>query len=449
MITATLQENLTLADLEKMTPAEIAELITEQPDTKEKLVLFQKMPFSLSVRVFEMLSFPLQKELINALLPEQAAAILKEMSPDDRTAFLGELPNASVNELLKLLPVKERTIALKLLGYPENSVGRLMTTDYLTVKLDWTIQEVLDSIRLKGHDSETIDVIYVVDDHGKLIDDLRIRELLLANPKAKVAEIADNKFLSLSATDEDEQAINKFLGYDRGALPVIDKQGLLMGIVTIDDVLNLSSQEHTEDVQRIGGTTALEEPYMDTPFFQLMRKRANWLVILFLGEMLTATAMGYFQDELSKAIVLALFIPLIISSGGNSGSQASTLIIRALAVGEVTLKDWWRIMRREVLSGLFLGTILGLIGFFRVSLWSLFTSIYGMHWMLVALTVFAALIGVVLWGTVAGSMTPLVLRKLGFDPAVASAPLIATLVDVTGLIIYFGIALIILNGTLL
>ncbi|MCE5319346.1 MAG: magnesium transporter, partial [Parachlamydia sp.] len=350
---------------------------------------------------------------------------------------------------LKYLTPDERAVSIKLLGYPENSVGRLMTPDYIAIKLDWTVSRVLDHIRTKGRDSETINVIYAVDDRGVLVDDFRIREFLFASLNTTVRELADNQFVALNVDDDEEKAINVFRKYDRIALPVVDSKGILLGIVTADDIIQKAVEEDTEDIQKIGGVQALKEPYMEIPFFSLMRKRLGWLVILFLGELLTASALGYFEEEISKAVVLALFLPLIISSGGNAGSQASTLIIRAMALGEVTLKDWWKIMRREIFSGIFLGIALGAIGFFRISLWSLFSDMYGVHWLLVACTVFLALIGVVLWGTLSGSMLPLVLKRMGFDPAASSAPFVATMVDVTGLIIYFSIAMVVLHGTLL
>jgi magnesium transporter len=380
---------------------------------------------------------------------DKAAQLLNELPADDRTAFFEELPSTVVKELLKLLTNEERTITLSLLGYPEHSVGRLMNPDYLAVKKEWTVKQVLDYVRENGHDSETVNVIYIIDESGKLIDDIRIREVLFVSPDKSMTEIMDNRFLALSVNDDEETAIGAFRNNNRFALPVIDDGGILIGIVTIDDVLRLAEDEDTEDIQKIGGVEALEEPYMTVPFFKLMQKRAGWLTVLFMGEMLTASAMGYFEDEISRAVVLALFIPLIISSGGNSGSQASTLIIRALALGEVTLSDWWHIMRREILSGLFLGSILGLIGFIRVATWTLFTDLYGPHWMLVALTVAFSLVGVVLWGTLSGSMLPLLLKRAGTDPAVSSAPFVATLVDVTGLVIYFSIAIMLLRGTLL
>lgn len=429
-------------------PFEIADLLTDLPQEQQAAII-NTLPLKQAARTFEFLPISAQKEIIEALSSDQVGRLLSELSPDDRTTLLGELPEGMVSELLKLLPSDERLLALKLLNYPENSVGRLMTPDYIAVKANWTVKQVLDYIREHGHDRETINVIYVIDDKGHLLDDIRIREFLLVSPEFKVNQLMDNRFISLSVNDDDEKAINIFRRNNRVALPVIDSQGILLGIVTIDDILNLSKEEDTEDIQKIGGMEALDAPYMLTPFPDLIKKRVGWLVILFLGETLTASAMAFFQDEISKAVVLALFLPLIISSGGNSGSQASTLIIRAMALGEITLKDWWKIMRREILAGLVLGTILGLIGLFRVSAWSLFSNIYGPHWFLVAETVCLGLVGVVLWGTLSGAMLPFILRFFKIDPATSSAPFVATLVDVTGLIIYFYVAIFTLHGTLL
>jgi magnesium transporter len=288
-----------------------------------------------------------------------------------------------------------------------------------------------------------------VDEQGLLIDDIRIREFLLTSLDYRVADLMDRRFVALKASDNQNAAVAVFRQYDRTALPVTDTAGVLIGIVTIDDVLDVAEATATKEIQKIGGSEALDEPYMRIGFARMVRKRAGWLTALFLGEMLTATAMGVFQVEIARAVVLALFVPLIISSGGNSGSQASTLVIRALALGEVGLVDWWRVIRREVLAGLTLGVILGSIGFLRISIWSAFSDIYGPHWLLVAITVGIALIGIVLWGTLIGSLLPFVLRRLGFDPATSSAPFVATLVDVTGLVIYFTVALVILRGTLL
>jgi len=317
------------------------------------------------------------------------------------------------------------------------------------VREDWTIAQVLDYIRAHGQDSETLNVIYVVDDNGVLIDDITIRALLLASPSDVIRSLMDRHFVALKAADDQATAVGVFRGEDRTALPVTDSAGVLIGIVTVDDVLDVAETEATRDIQRIGGSEALDEPYMEIAFTRMIQKRAGWLTALFLGEMLTATAMGFFETEISRAVVLALFVPLIISSGGNSGSQASTLVIRALALGEVTLSDWWRVMRRELGAGLALGAILGIIGFLRITLWSAFSDIYGPHWMLVAITVGCTLLGIVLWGTLVGSLLPFGLRRLGFDPAASSAPFVATLVDVTGLVIYFSVAYLVLHPALL
>jgi len=380
---------------------------------------------------------------------EDVAALLNNMAPDDRTMFLEELPAEVTRQLLALLTPEERAVAVRLLGYPEGSIGRLMTPHYIRVKEDWTIAQVLDHVRLHGQDSETLNVIYVVDDTGRLIDDIRIREVLLTAPTNIVKNLMDRKWVALKATDAQETAVQVFKDEDRTALPVTDSAGILIGIVTVDDVFDVAEAKATQDIQRVGGSEALDEPYMQIAFHRMVQKRAGWLTALFIGEMLTATAMGAFEKEIEKAVVLALFVPLIISSGGNSGSQASTLVIRALALGEVTLIDWWHVMRREIAAGLALGAILGTIGFMRIAVWSAFSSIYGEHWLLVAITVAISLVGVVLWGTLTGSLLPFLLRRLGFDPAASSAPFVATLVDVTGLVIYFTVGIVVLRGTLL
>jgi len=324
-----------------------------------------------------------------------------------------------------------------------------MIPEYISVPRDWTVKEVLDHVRTHAKEIESLDFIYVTDQNGKLIDDIRMRDFLVASLDSQVSELMDESFVHLTAADTQEKAVQVFKKYDRAALPVINNDGFLLGVVTIDDVLDVVEQIDTKDIQKFGGLEALDYPYVKTPVLEMVKKRAGWLVVLFLGEMLTATAMGYFEDEIAKAVVLALFVPLIISSGGNSGSQAATLIIRAMALHEITLKDWWLVMRREIFSGLMLGIVLGSIGFLRIAIWSAFTNLYGAHWALVAMTVGFSLIGVVVWGTLSGSMLPFFLRRMGFDPAASSAPFVATLVDVTGLIIYFTFAAMILRGTLL
>jgi magnesium transporter len=434
--------------VDDLPPSALATLIQDLP-IEQQTTVFRVLPRKLAAKTFEYLPLKEQEEMLRSLAQEEVAAILNGMSPDDRTVLLEELPAAATRQMLELLNDEERAEAIKLLGYPEGSVGRLMTPHYIAVRPHWTVQEVLDYVREHGHDSETLNMVYVVDEDGVLIDDIRMRLFLLSDPQKHVTDLMDNLFTALKATEDCRDAVTVFRGADLPALPVTDSEGMLIGIVTSDDILDVAEERATEEIQRFGGSEALEEPYMKIAFAQMVKKRAGWLVILFLGEMLTATAMGFFEKEIERAVVLALFVPLIISSGGNSGSQAATLVIRALALGEVRLRDWWRIMRREVFSGLALGSILGVIGFLRISVWSAFSDMYGPHWFLVAMTVGVALIGIVMWGTLSGSMLPLVLRRLGFDPASSSAPFVATLVDVTGLVIYFSVAAVILRGTLL
>lgn len=427
---------------------DVASLIEENEE--QEAFILSSLSAHRAAAAFKILDFSIQKRVIGELTPYKTAELLNELPPDDRTAFLEELPSDVVRELIKLLNPEERKITLSLLGYPEDSVGRLMTPDYVYVYPHNTIEEVFTTIRRYGKDSETINVIYVINEKGELLDDLRIRDFILASPDKKVEEIMDNRVVALNAYDDQEKANEIFKMENRVAMPVVDSSNRLLGIVTIDDMLWVASEEFSEDMQKMGGTEALNEPYLDVPVLKLFKKRITWLVVLFLGEMLTATAMGFFQDEIAKAIVLALFVPLIISSGGNSGSQASTLIIQAMAVGEITVSDWWRVMRRELVQGILLGTILGLIGLTRVIVWSrIFPNVYGEHYLLIGLTVGLSLIGVVLWGTLSGSMLPLFLKKMGADPAVSSAPFVATLVDVTGLIIYFSCAYFFLSGILL
>ncbi len=424
-----------------------AEILTIKPSAQKNLFLL--LSPQMAVETFDYLPSKTKIHLLDTLPVKYTAILLEAMPPDDRTRLLQSLPQKTIDEYIKLLPHEDRKLTLKLLGYPEDSVGHYMTTDYIAVKMNWPIEKVLEHIRKYGHDSETVNIIFVIDDAGHLIDDVKIKDFLFVSKNAKVSHVTDGRFIALQATEKAEHAINVFKEYDRVALPVIDEKQKLLGIVTIDDVLRLATEESTEDMQKVGGMEALEEPYMQTPFFELMKKRSRWLVILFIGELFTATAMGFFEAEIAKAVVLALFLPLIISSGGNAGSQSSTLIIRAMALGEVKLADWWRVMHRELYSGLFLGVVLGTVGFCRVALWGMASNIYGEHWLLIAFTILFSLIGVVLWGSLSGSMLPLLLRRLGADPATSSAPLVATLVDVTGITIYFGIAMIILKNTLL
>ena len=433
--------------------SDVAELIYESENYESQII--SHLSLHRAASVFKILELPTQKKIIKLLPAFKTAELLNELPPDDRTSFLSELPSNAVRELVKTLNPEERKVTLSLLGYPEGSVGRLMTPDYIYVYEHDTVEDAFNTIRKYARNSETIDVIYVINDKGELLDDIRIKDFIMSNLDKRVDELMDGRYITLHADDDQEVANEAFRMNNRVALPVVSKSNKLLGIVTIDDVLWVANEEFSEDMQKMGGTQALDEPYLETPFFKLVKKRAGWLIVLFLGEFLTASALAYFNDEIAKATVLVMFMPLIASSGGNSGSQASTLIIQAIAMGEVSLSDWWRIMKREILSGFTLGSILGIIGFLRICLWhtlmahGVMQDLYGIHWLLIAVSVGISLVGVVLWGSLMGSMLPLILKRLGADPAVSSAPFVATLVDVTGLIIYFSVAYLFLQGILL
>ncbi|HOJ18234.1 MAG TPA: magnesium transporter [Ignavibacteriaceae bacterium] len=434
--------------LEDWSPTDLAELITDL-EVNEQAILFRILHKELATDTFEYLELDTQFGLLKALGNEEVVSILNEMSPDDRTAMLEELPAPIAKQLIAKLSPEERVVAQKLLGYPEYSVGRLMTPDYIAVKEHWSVSEVLSHIREYGKDSETLNIIYVIDERGKLIDDIRIRDFLLAPLADRVVDLMDGNYISLTVTDDQEHAVEVFKKYDRIALPVTDATGILIGIVTIDDVLDVAEEEATEDIHKLGAVEALEEPYVDISLWEMMKKRAPWLSILFLGEMLTASAMHYFEDVISRAVVLTLFIPLIISSGGNSGSQTATLVIRSLSLGELKLKNWFFVFKRELFSGLILGGILGTLGFLRILIWQYTSAPFGEYWLLMGMTIGFSLLGVVMWGTITGSMLPLLLKRIGLDPATSSAPFVATLVDVTGIIIYFSMAFLFLGGILL
>jgi magnesium transporter len=427
--------------------SDIAELVYEYEEQESKIIA--GMAIHRAAGVFKILEFPTQKRIIQTLPPGKTAELLNELPADDRTSFLEELPSNAVRELIKLMDPTERKITLSLLGYPENSVGRLMNPDYVYVYEYNTVAEVLDTIRRVGKNTETIDVIYVINEKGELLDDIRIREFILAAPDKRVADLMDQRTIALNAFDDQEVANEAFKMNNRVALPVVSNSNKLLGIVTIDDVLWVANEEFTEDIQKIGGTEALDQPYLEIPLISLFKKRVIWLMVLFVGELMTISAMHQFEDEIAKVVILATFIPLIISSGGNSGSQAATLIIQAMALREISIKDWWTIMRREIFSGLMLGTTLCLMGVTVIFIWNYFSETLGIYYLSIALTVGLSLIGVVLWGTLVGSMLPLILKKLGADPAASSTPFVATLVDVTGLIIYFSVAFMALSGKLL
>ncbi|WP_419868341.1 magnesium transporter [Chryseobacterium sp. CT-SW4] len=429
--------------------ADIAETLSGLP-ADERLLAFLKVPKEYKADVFSHLDPDFQEETIRSIGSDEVSEILNAMTPDDRTALFEDFPDELIKYSINHLNPQERRIALKLLGYNADSIARLMTPYYIQIRKEWTVKRCLQQIKKVGRKVETMNHLYVVDERNRLIDDLAIGTLLLAEEDTLVSDITDNHFVAIPTTTSKEDAVTYFEKYDRSALPIITESGVLVGIVTIDDILDQIEQQNTEDIQKFGGLEALDLPYIQTSWPEMIKKRATWLIILFISEMLTASAMGYYDKEIEKAVVLALFVPLIISSGGNSGSQAATLIIRAMALQEITLKDWWYVMKKEIISGLCLGTILGVIGFIRIMLWQeigLFN--YGEHWVYVALSVSVSLVAIVLWGTLSGSMIPFILKKLSLDPATSSAPFVATLVDVTGLIIYFTVAGLFLTGKLL
>ena len=427
---------------------DIVEIFTDL-NPRDEAVLLRLLPHDLAADVFEHLPHDDQEKVLQALGDEEVARLLNQMAPDERTALLEELPAAATQKLLGLLSLPQRKIAADLLGYPPGSIGRRMTPDYIAIQERWTVAEVLAHLRAAGRERETLNQLYVVADKGTLVDWVRLRNVVVSELQTPVVELLEHKNWALRASDPQERAVEAFRKYDSTVLPVVDSQGVLVGVVTVDDVLDLAEQQATEDIQRLGGVEALDAPYLRVGLLTMVRKRAGWLAVLFLGEMLTATAMAYFEDAIAKAVVLALFVPLIISSGGNSGSQATALIIRAMAVGDIRLRDWWRVLWRELISGVCLGGVLAVIALGRILLWPNRDKLYGAHYALVAMTVAGSLVGVVLFGSLIGAMLPFILRRLNFDPAVSSAPLVATLVDVTGLVIYFSVAYKILHGTLL
>ncbi|WP_307308707.1 magnesium transporter [Epilithonimonas hungarica] len=432
-----------------LNPADIAESLSKLP-AEERILQFLKLPRSEKAEVFSHLDPDFQEDTIRSIASHEVSDILNEMSPDDRTQLFEDFPDELIKYSINLLNPQERRVALKLLGYEADSIARLMTPYYVQIRKEWTVKRCFQQIKKVGKKVETLNFLYVVDERNRLIDDITIGSLLLADEDQLISELCDDHFVAIKTTTSKENAVPYFEKYDRSALPIITENGVLVGIVTIDDILDQIESQNTEDIQKFGGLEALDVPYTQTSLIEMVKKRGMWLIILFFSEMLTASAMGYFEDEIQKAVVLALFVPLIISSGGNSGSQAATLIIRAMALQEIGLKDWWYVMKKEIFTGLFLGSILGIIGFLRIMIWheaGFFN--YGEYWPFVGLSVGVSLIMIVLWGTLSGSMVPFILKKLKLDPATSSAPFVATLVDVTGLIIYFSVAGLFLTGKLL
>ncbi len=435
--------------LSEFPPQEVAEILTDIPD-EDMAVLLRVLPHAFATEVFEYLSVEQQEKLVQALGTEQVAKILNDLPADDRTALLEELPAAATQKLLDLLSPEQRKIAVDLLGYPKGSIGRRMTPQYVAVKQNWTVGEVLEHLRGEQRKRDSINQLYVVDDKGRLVDFVRLRNLVVAPPATPVSELLENRRLFLRGTDDEESAVAAFKKYDATILPVVDSRDVMIGVVTVDDVLDIAEKEATEDIQKLGGSEALDAPYLKISLFDMVKKRAPWLSILFVSEMFTSTAMQYFENEIEKAAVLAIFLPLILSSGGNSGSQATTLIIRAMALRDVALTDWWKVFRRELTSGFLLGCILAALGVIRIFAWqAIGFADYGPHVAALAFTIGGSLVGVVLWGSLIGAMLPILLRFLKLDPATCSAPFVATLVDVTGIVIYFTVAYYVLLGKLI
>lgn len=430
-------------------PADIAETLSELP-VKERVLSFLKVPKQYKAEVFSHLDPDFQEDTIRNIGSEEVSEILNAMTPDDRTALFEDFPDELIKYSINHLNPQERRIALKLLGYDADSIARLMTPYYIQIRKEWTVKRCLQQIKKVGKKVETMNHLYVVDERNRLIDDIALGSLLLAEEDDLVSDITDNHFVAITTTTSKEDAVQYFEKYDRTALPIVTEAGVLVGIVTIDDILDQIEQQNTEDIQKFGGVEALDDPYIQTHWFEMIKKRGLWLIVLFFLQLITASVMGFYENEIEKAVVLALFIPLIISSGGNSGSQAATLIIRAMALQEITIKDWWRVMRKELVTGFVLGAFLGIIGFLRIMIWHKMGWFdYGQNWLFVGISAGISIAMIVLWGTLSGSMVPFILKRFNLDPATSSAPFVATLVDVTGLIIYFSIAGLFLTGKLL
>lgn len=435
------------AALRGIPPADVADIIGSlEPD--QSAVCFRFLPRDDAGEVFAYLAPELQEQLI-VKLGDSALRVIEGMSADDRVRLLDELPPEVAQRLITSLPPEERKQTQAILGYPPGSVGRLMTPDYIRLRPEWTIREALEHIRENGRDAETINVVYVVDDKGVLVDDLRLRSLLLARPEQPVESLMTRNYVALSADQPQEEAVRVMSRYDRVALPVVDSRGVLLGIVTVDDVQDVAEEEATEDIQKLGGMGALEQAYIQTGTVEMYRKRGLWLSVLFVGQTVTILVLGAYQEKIEKAGVLAIFLPLVISCGGNSGSQAATLVTRALALGEVQPRDWLRIVRKEVATAGLLAATLAAFGFVCVELFTRAGHPHTAFPVELGITISAAILGVVLWGTMLGSLLPLGLKRLKLDPATASSPMVATLMDASGTLIYLGVAVLVLTGTVL
>lgn len=428
---------------------DVAEILIDLPEEDEG-VIFRLLSRDRAAVVFSYLPLERQEELVSSLSSEQTRDILNAMTPDDRVQLLDELPGEVTRRLLESLDARQLKETRQLLNYPPNTAGHFMTPEFVALAPELTAQESIDHLRRVPKTAETLNVLYVVDHQGRLMHDIRLATLVRAKPDAVVGDIIERNLVSIPVRTDREEVVRAFEKYDRVALPVVDDRGVMLGIITVDDVMDVARREATEDIHKIGGMEALDTPYARTPFVTLLRKRAFWLTILFLGEMITVSVMATYADKLASVVALAIFLPLIIASGGNSGSQASTLIVRALALSEITLRDWWMVARRELASGVVMGAWLGFIGFLRVELWHRMGMFdYGEHSTRLGITIWLSVIGVVTCGTLCGSMLPFILRACRLDPATSSAPFVATIVDVTGVVIYFSVAMLILSGTMI
>ena len=435
-------------ELAEMESVEVAEFLEEQ-DVEDAFLVLNRFESEKKSYIFANFEHAKQRKIAEYFSPRELADLLTNMSSDDRADLFQNLSVDRQDKVLPYLNKSERDDIISLSSYPKQTAGAAMSSDFATISLNMTVEAAMAQIRRDSPSKETIYYVYVVDDERHLIGIVSLRKLIMAQPKETIANIVKKDVIYVNVEEDQETAIQQVEKYDLIALPVVNNDKKLVGIITHDDALDIMRQEQTEDVQKMAGMESLDEPYTSISYINMIKKRAGWLVILFLGETLTAVAMGYYEGAIAKAAVLALFIPLIISSGGNSGSQASTLIIRAMGLGEISITDWWCIVGKEIIIGLSLGVILGIIGFLRIAGWGMFSDQYGPHYLLIAVSVGFSLIGVVMWGTLTGSLLPIVLKRLGFDPAVSSAPFVATLVDVTGLVIYFTVATIFLRGILL
>jgi magnesium transporter len=441
------------ADTEEIHPADLAE-VAELLDRDQLQAFLNALGAARAADVLEYLDTELKTEFLESVTPSQAAALVTEMTPDDRADTLEEIDEDRVEEILSEIPSEQRRETQQLLAYDPASAGGLMTTEFVSVAGEMVVEAALENVRTVARSGrkEAMYAIYTTDEQGRVAGVLSLRELLAAPPGAKISDIAWSEVVSVSPGADREEVSRVIANYDLVAVPVVSESGHVMGVITVDDVIDAIQEEQTEDVQKFGGMEALDEPYTQIGFWSMIKKRGGWLAILFIGEMLTTWATGSYAGELERWLVVSMMMPLIISSGGNSGSQATSLIIRAMTLNEIGLRDWFRVAMRELPAGLTLGTALGALGFIRIAVWhaiGLGDKVGCEHYLLVGAVIWVSVIGVVTFGTLAGSMLPFVLRKVRLDPASASAPLVATLVDVTGLVIYFNAASLVLNGVTL